>query len=309
MFEELDKFLLELSGKGRIWYRPNPGNAGDSLIASATWARFSKLGLRVSEIPHGGFDASGRIVLYGGGGNLNPRYGEASEFIRAFHGSAETFVLLPHSVEGREDLLAELGPNVALFCREETTLRHCQRHAPRARTILSHDLALGNDSENQTLPSRRTWTKLAVLAGWNKLLRRGDKGPLPRALVRIAKFLRGHPAFRPRQPARRAAPELDAFRSDEESLGARLPEGNLDLSALLSLRSDLRIAHEASAALLVGSLRGYRKVRTDRLHVCIAAATLGLEVEFHPASGFKCEAIWTHSIRGRFPNVRWIGRP
>ena len=100
---------------------------------------------------------------------------------------------------------------------------------------------------------------------------------------------------------------LDAFRIDAESGGRPLPPGNLDLSDLLELRSYRRRAMDISAAWLLGCLRGYRLVRTDRLHVCIAAALLGIDVEFHANSYFKCQAIWNHSLKGSFPSIRWMG--
>jgi len=63
---------------------------------------------------------------------------------------------------------------------------------------------------------------------------------------------------------------------------------------------------EISARYLLGALRGFRRVRTDRLHVCIAATLLGIDVEFHANSYFKCRAIWMHSLKERFPSIRWV---
>ncbi|HNY32868.1 MAG TPA: polysaccharide pyruvyl transferase family protein [Fibrobacteria bacterium] len=307
MFEELDSFLIDLAKQADLWYRPNPGNAGDSLIASATWSRFRSLGIQVKEILSSDFDPTGKTILYGGGGNLNRRYVEASRFLRAYHSRASKVVLLPHSVEGHEDLLEAMGSNAVIFCRELVSLRHCQQHAKHAKVVLSHDLAIGHDPSPQPLPSTLDWTKLAILAGWNKVLDRKTEWLFPGILLRVRKFLRSHPAIGPGGSQVRPFPILNAFRCDVESAGAPLPEGNLDLSEILTIRSHHRVAHETAAALLIASLRGYRRIRTDRLHICIAAAKLGLEVEFHPAAGFKCVAILEHSLRQRFDNIQWMG--
>lgn len=304
MFQELDRILQELAGDREIWYRPNPGNAGDSLIALATWQRFSALGIRAREVPARGFDATGRVVLYGGGGNLNPRYREASEFIQEHHRSADRIVLLPHTVEGCEDLLSRLGPNAILFCREAVSYEHCLRHARRARVLLSHDLALGLDPTRVRLPGPAAPARLAWLAVRRKMGLRCD-GPGVGEVWRALRFAARHGMVGPRDSTARRAPVLAAFRGDIESAGIPLPSGNIDLSEALMLRSNGRFVHETSASLFLGALRGYREVRTDRLHVCIAGALLGLDVELHGDAGFKCRAIWMHSLKDRHPRVRW----
>ncbi len=65
-----------------IYYRPNPGNAGDALIAAGAFILFDQAGLNVEIIDSNDFDSEGKIVIYAGGGNLVGIYSAARDFIR-----------------------------------------------------------------------------------------------------------------------------------------------------------------------------------------------------------------------------------
>lgn len=304
MFRSLDRTLLELSAQGELWYQPNPGNAGDALICAATWRRFRSLGLRVLPVPPRGFDSAGKIVLYGGGGNLTPlynRYRQGKAFVQAHHRQAKSLVVLPHTINGCDELLADLGPNCTLFCREASSFHHCRACAPSANVELSHDIALGLDPDTLPPPGPRSILRLVLRAARVSLGRGRIHGPGLREAARLL-ALRGR---LPRSAGRRGR-ILDAFRVDVEGIST-IPQGNIDLSEELALREMTEDSAAFSAALLLDSLRGWDKVRTDRLHVCIAAALLGIHVEFHPNSYFKCRAVWEHSLRDRFPSIRWMG--
>lgn len=306
MFQALDSFLKRIAAEGEIWFCPNPGNAGDALIAAATWQRFRSLGIAPKAVPRDGFDATGKIVLYGGGGNLVPMYSQASDFLRRHHRNARRIVLLPHTVDGHEDLLAELGPNATLFCREAASHFHCLRHASAAEVVLSHDLALGLDAERLPPPRPGSLAALLLQGAWTTFRRGRVDGPGLAEIRNVLRFARRHGIFDPGRTPSRTRQALDAFRLDAESAGSPVPEGNIDVSAALELRSYRRRPMEISARYLLGALRGFRRVRTDRLHVCIAATLLGIDVEFHANSYFKCRAIWMHSLKERFPSIRWV---
>lgn len=307
MFGSLDGFLVKLASEGDLWYCPNPGNAGDALIAAATWQRFRKLGIRVRAIPRDGFDASGRNVLFGGGGNLVPMYRQAAEFLQLHHRKAKHIALLPHTIDGHRELLGTLGKNTTLFCREEVSYAHCLQAAPGAACLLSHDLAIGLDPRELVLPTRLDQAGLLLRGAWVTLRRGKVDGPGLAEIRRVLEFARSHGVGTSSRPPVRSTDTLDAFRQDAESGGRILPPGNLDLSRSLELHGLLEGPLTIAAKLLLGALRGYRRVRTDRLHVCIAAALQDIEVEFHANSYFKCLAIWEHSLRQRFPSIRWMG--
>jgi len=86
------------------------------------------------------------------------------------------------------------------------------------------------------------------------------------------------------------------FRTDQESRNRKaVPPGNNDLSEEGNRFSDVGPFIEAIARFSV--------VRTDRLHVAIAASLLGREVHLYPGAYFKNRAVYLSSMRGRFDNV------
>ena len=301
MFESLDRELVALSREGDLWFLPNAGNAGDSLIALATWQRFQRLGLEIRHIPDDGFDGTGKIVLYGGGGCLVPMYDHAAKFIAANHARARKFVLLPHTVDGNEDLLASMGSNCVLFCREPSSYRHCLSHARGARVELSHDLAFGLDPKTCRRPGPAAYLGLLLRA----IRVSSSRGIAPGPGLLEARRILSH-AFGQLVSSGPADGPLDAFREDRESARATVPDGNRDLSKLFALSGVLEADMAIAAGLLLRTVAKHGKVRTDRLHVCIAGCLLGVEVDFHRNSYFKCRAIWEHSIRDRYPKVNWI---
>ncbi len=86
------------------------------------------------------------------------------------------------------------------------------------------------------------------------------------------------------------------FRSDRESARrVPIPSGNDDVS----LRGD----HRSDPAGFFASVARFASVRTDRMHVAIAACLLGRYVRLYPNAYFKNRAIFDSSIRGRFPGM------
>lgn len=287
-----DEFFSQFSGC-RIAYCANPGNAGDSLIAAATLQRFARHRIEIDWVQPRDVVEPGRIVIYAGGGNWVPEYRDCSTFVRANHRQAERFILLPHTVAGNEELLAELGPNVDLCLREPVSYEHCLRHAPGARPHLAEDMALQLDVAAllaMPIPSPLTFRL--------QTLRKKRRRKVRREFLRL---------WRNRLFFRSRLNELVALREDCESLGAEPPPGNLDLSELLMYRTFPPEAVWHSARHLIDFIRPYRSIRTDRLHVAIAGCLLGKEVEFHPNSYFKNEAIYRHSLEPRFPRIHWMG--
>ncbi|BEH09853.1 hypothetical protein GSUET_14650 [Geobacter sulfurreducens subsp. ethanolicus] len=89
---------------------------------------------------------------------------------------------------------------------------------------------------------------------------------------------------------------LHAFRTDVESISRQLPNGNRDLS--------LEGYAMSSLDLMFRVLQGYKQVVTDRLHIAIASALLGCEVDLHPNSYYKNWAVYDYSLR-RYTNVHF----
>jgi exopolysaccharide biosynthesis predicted pyruvyltransferase EpsI len=90
--------------------------------------------------------------------------------------------------------------------------------------------------------------------------------------------------------------ELVAMRTDGEGTGETLPPGNEDVSAA---DSGLWLLNGSTAAAMrfVRRIAEVREVRTNRLHVAIAAAMLGKDVTLCPGNYFKNRAVWEMSLR------------
>src|SRR5689334_22709278 len=69
MTADIRDYLAQFRGQD-VLYLPNPGNAGDSVMSSATYQLLDAAGIRY-HVPHlGTLEPAGKILLYGGGGNL-----------------------------------------------------------------------------------------------------------------------------------------------------------------------------------------------------------------------------------------------
>ena len=94
-------------------------------------------------------------------------------------------------------------------------------------------------------------------------------------------------------------PQVDIgyfFRTDKEkNKSSNIPDFNIDLSLLGT--------HDKGIAPFFEILSNFQLVKTDRLHVCIAAALMGRQVHLYPGSYFKSRAIYESSLKGNFPNV------
>jgi exopolysaccharide biosynthesis predicted pyruvyltransferase EpsI len=270
----------------------NPGNAGDAAIAHATYAAFRRHGCNYAVV-HKDCDPSatrGKVLVYAGGGNLVPMYDDARDFIARHHRDAKKLVLLPHTVEGHADLLASLGPNVHLVCRELGSYDHVRAHATNARVSLAHDMAFTLDAQGLLNgPDTPSFLRLA----------RADS---PRTVWRRAKWLARHALA-----TRARTDELFAFRRDVEATAIARPRTNLDLSVVFT--SDHHDTSPPAALLatyqMLRFLDRFRVVHTNRLHVCVLSALLGKTVHFHANSYRKNRDVYMHSLKDRFDRVVW----
>jgi len=282
----VEEFLQALP-REELLYHPNRGNAGDALIAIATCQLFRRLGVRFRLMPTEQFDGTGRVVLYGGGGNLVPMYSDAARFLRQ-HQSAKHVILLPHTVWGHEALLESLGQNVTIFCRELVSYEHVCRHALHAEVLLAEDLAIGLD-----LPAAR-YPTADLSRGSDVASRRIIEDWMFVARLELGRGLWGDPQT------------LNAFRQDLERTAYRPPAPNYDVSRVgHGCRSEQLAAY--SSMRLLSVVDRFDRVNTNRLHVCIAAALLGKTVNLYPNSYYKCKAVYDFSLAARFPAVTWMG--
>lgn len=271
----MQHFLRAFSGQPVLFY-PNPGNAGDSLIAAGEYAAFRRADIRNTQVDFGS-DVTGGTVFLGGGGNLVPMYESTRLAFDRFLGKAARIVLLPHTVRGHEDLLARLDATCTIFCRDEASFAHVSAHAPRAIVHLAHDMAFHVEASD--------------LLSDPAIAQAGE--PLFAARLARANLTADLLGLKP---------VVHFMRTDGEAAPGR-GGTDADISALFDFGVSPSQAELASWCLLK-AISLARAVRTDRLHVGIASALLGKDGTLLDNSYGKNAAIHAHSLSGRFPNLR-----
>lgn len=274
--QPMEAFLRPFAGEEVLFY-PNPGNAGDSLIAMGEYEAFRRAGVKVRIIDIGS-DVTGRSVFVGGGGNLVPLYRSVHDALSNYLGKARRIVILPHTIRGHEPLLARMDETCTVFCRDPESLAHVSAHAPRAQALPGHDMALHVDAE-------------ALLA---------DPKLKARALPRFAERFVLADVAAEQLPL---LPVVHFLRTDDEAAG---PDGgtDADISALFDFGVGPDNAPVAAWCLL-HAVQSARRIRTDRLHVGIAAALLGKPCELLDNSYGKNRAVHAHSL-SELTHVRLI---
>ena len=212
-------YLSKLPRNERLYYFANPGNAGDALIALATYQLFYQLGIDY-QIVNGSqpFDPAGKIMVYSGGGNLVQYYDTARKAILEYYLRLKKLVILPHTIQANEDLLARFRDNVDVICREQVSYTHVKQHAPRANVYLMDDMAFSLDAA--ALLADNSFAKDPVPSSW-KLRDDLLETFLPLRLAFARRF----------RPGERGT--LNAFRKDIES-SRRFPwRDSVDLAYLV----------------------------------------------------------------------------
>jgi exopolysaccharide biosynthesis predicted pyruvyltransferase EpsI len=291
------QYLRSLPRNEKIYFFANPGSAGDSLIALASYQLFSQVGIDYC-IVNGSqaFKPTGKIMMYGGGGNLVEYYGTARRLIQTHYPFVKKLVILPHTIQANEDLLTEFQANADIICREPISYAHVRKYAPRANVLLMDDLAFSLDAESilRAKTKTRAFIKNRRIRTW--MLRDLLLGILLPARQLPGKISKGGDWL-----------TLNAFRKDIESSHRLLPRDNVDLATMFGYGTDSESISFYVTYRTLKIINRYRIVRTDRLHICIAAALLGKTVEFFSNNYYKCEAIYQYSMKENFPNVHWMG--
>jgi exopolysaccharide biosynthesis predicted pyruvyltransferase EpsI len=278
---ELAKIFKKFSGK-EIHFFPNYGNAGDSLIASATYQLLNhyQVPCQIHTAPAEAEEIRDDIIFLGGGGNMIPLYKGMANLMRAAVKGNNEVYLLPHSVRGHETLLQKLPRSVTIFCREALSYQHVQFHARRSKVVLGHDLGLYLDAnllnQHEAIPATREKFE-AILA------RKFGSSSSELAGSHISCIRGGVEAT--------ISPDRD----------------NYDISVLFKGHVTPREA-EASAWMLHEFTRIAGRITSNRLHVCISAALAGTPVEMYDNSYGKVSGVYLQSMRDRFQNAKFKGQ-
>lgn len=278
-----ESLLAELRGE-RFVYVPNPGNAGDSLIACSTYQVFERLGLEY-EIGSASGTYPGRVVVYGGGGNLVTPYPNARNFIESNHKVADRLIILPHTIRAYSSLLSKLDDNVVLVCREVPSFEYCASSRTRARVLIDHDMALRLDLAAINVNATFRMTRLM------------------RSAKRSAREVRY-------VLANRATPRiLRCFRSDIESSGLNSGGGaNIDVSNAYAADSMSLKDSNLCTLEMIRLLSRYENIETDRLHIAILSALMKKRVAFFDNNYGKNSSVYEYSLKGRFSTIDWCSR-
>ncbi len=283
----LSQCLQSLSDE-LVYYFPNPGWAGDQLIAEATYQLFNQYSISYQLIfPH--TDLTNKIVVYGGGGNLVPLYNDAANFIRMALPKVRRLILLPQTILGHETLIRSFDERVEVFCREPVSFAYVTKLANRSRVHLHPDLVFALDTKKVL---QRPPSHASQQSPFSTFVRSAHIN-LTKMKLLLWRWCGNE--------------ELFAFRQDKESLRKALPSRNVDLSFhLYEPGWTPEIVGRVSANLLK-CLNQFSAIHTDRLHICIAATLLNKRVYFHPNNYFKNDSVYHYSLKPHFLKISWNG--
>jgi len=265
----------------KIYYKPNQGNGGDALIAAGAFELFKTKDLNVEIITGDDYSyLKGKTVMYAGGGNLVKEYNNCADFIEKVHRSVKKLVVLPHTVNGHEDLLKSLKSNVTIFCREQVSYDNLMKGDYNFNLFLDHDLAFHIDVHQYDLFK---WISRASVL--NMKLEIKNRLSSNKCSV------------------------LNAFRMDVEKTEIEIPNNNIDVSMQInhSSRMESRQVVQKTVRDIFQFLNRFEIINTNRLHIAIAAALLDKKVNMYGNSYYKNRAIYEYSILNRYPKVTFCG--
>ena len=292
--QPIDDLLRSLKGE-KVRFCANPGNAGDALMAHATYDLFREHAIDHVIVPYEMADShelTAKTVVYGGGGSFNALFEAAGRFVEEYHAACKRLVVLPQTISAHEDLLGSLGENVTLLCRDAVSFEHARRHAKKAHVYAAHDVVFsldvartlsGTPAPRWQLPTRRKWMISELEFQWRR--------------------------WRKERSDRTAGTEgvLNCFRGGLDRPEQIVPPDNIDVSALLARGVYPEVVARSTARRFLQFLEGFETINTNRLHVAIGGAMLGKVVNMYPNRFYKNWAVYEFSLKDRFPRVRWMG--
>jgi hypothetical protein len=298
---DIQTYLRGFAGRP-VCYLPNPGNAGDNLITLGTHDAFRAAGLAYTTPRLRGFSPRGKVVFYGGGGNLVSETRHSYRTLQALHREAEQLIILPHTIRGVDGLIASFGSNVTVICRERVTYDYVAGLARGCTVLLSDDMGLHLDARRLLAETPR-FPRLAIGSAWLRAVLTGEGRT---SLANLLTLLGGGPIAEADR-AGRGQRRLVCFRTDDESTDIELPPENIDLPRVLALGGGPYALAAYVGQVFLRTIDRFEEVATNRLHVAIGSALLGKQVKFYTNNYYKNRAVYEYSMKDRFPNVQWMG--
>lgn len=283
-----------VKGMAPFVYLPNCGNLGDLLIAEGARQYFKRLQVEWSEYDEKNVPDHYNLV-FAGGAKVTNEWGPGSKELKILADRRiDNCLILPHSINGPREFLAELDERYVLVCREKTSLAFCKEHAPGVRSIpLCDDMAIALDLEQVerdcvdlsalTMSDLTYWEDRTAF----RILNEGFADDLRTRVYRssVASEINGE--------VKRVA---FLMRKDKEKAAMYQTEHTFDISSAWStmgrkMRFNANILKAFSDALKVADV-----VVTDRLHVAIMAWHSGREVYMLDNSYKKLSGVYEQSL-------------
>lgn len=288
---DMMSFLAGFSNQP-VLYLPNPGNAGDAIIAHATYQVFEKAGLkyRVIDRDISVEETAGKVVIYGGGGNLVAPYRNAHNFLLKHHRGAKRLIILPHTILSYPELVEQFSEDVDVFCREMESLKYVRASGTKANVYLADDMALSMDVTETFSQANKRFLPVFSSSG---LISRNGKRIVRQLMHKVRNFSHGKCLY--------------AFRDDVERTEIKIPKANIDISQAFCGDGMTEYLTHETAFRVLQFIDRFDVVFTNRLHVCISALLLGKKVRFYDNSYGKNKFLYECSLKGRFGNLLWEG--
>lgn len=270
----------------KIYFRPNSGNAGDSLINVGFYSLAEKVDLEYTEISDD-FDYAALgpddLVILSGGGNIVPYWHAGSDLIRRLTQYSFPLLLMPQSIEGRQDVLSLLRKGDTLFLRERYSFDYARSLDLSCDISLDHDLAFSTNLELFTTPVKSPKSSIKNA----------------RKMLYIAyHYVRS-----------RFTKSLSALRTDRESkIGGPKRKIN-DISIVAKFGTRDRDLNLFSAKWLLKVLSWYDVVETDRLHVFVGCMLVGTRVVLHDNAYHKITGVFEYSVKPHPTYSSLVDRP
>jgi len=302
----LVEYLKQLNKEfGVLYYSPNPGNAGDAIIALGTFHFFEKHNIKYEYINDPlSFNSENKLVAYGGGGNLVKNYNHAKKFIKKHAAKANKFVVLPHTVNDHKELLENLPSTVDIIVREQISYNYLKDINMAANVYLSHDMAFHLDINKILSFKTKSPIHILLLKVFYKLIASKKGSELPNYNKYVQSINHEQQLI---QLTKKSTPDtLVCFREDEEKTDIDLPVNNIDLSQVYMFGTHNLGLLNYSTYKFVNLINKFSVVRTNRLHVAITASILGKEVYLYANNYYKNKAIYEHSLKNEFPNTHFV---
>lgn len=294
-----------LGAAGHVVYMPNPGNIGDELIALSTMDLLERLGVDYEVYSEKASYPRGTTLVYGGGGVLAGGWDYAPLTELMLQPQWERVVILPHSLRGCDDLLQRMDGRFTVFCREQASLAYCRARNTAAHFELAHDMALYTDTaaqpELEELLRRHPRPNIFMRLAERLYAKEGATARLCHFYRKTRERMNRH--LRERLYRGAGGAKLAFFmRTDGEAapgMKGTLPAGAMAMDIARYGGGNCRLRHLNRLGVLQmwHCMQHADIIVTDRLHVGISAALLGLPCILADNSYGKISGVFEHSLR------------